>query len=242
MYSKERGFTEPENPNQKTWRFIDFTKYVDLLEKQSLYFCRLDKFKDPYEGVFPTGDKKSFPLHQWTNLSRQLYFVNCWHMNDYESAGMWDLYNSSENGIAIQSTFPRMKQSFDNTDKMILMSTVKYHDYESKTHDELLSENKSTSWIGSSINPATFKRSNFEHEKEIRALYVDLPVEVEQKKIHARNLPSGMSIKVHLDSLIERIVVSPRAESWFVDLVKAVSMRYGLKCNVDGSNLYRRTF
>ncbi len=33
------------------WRYMDFTKFVDLLEEQALVFPRTDLFEDPYEGL-----------------------------------------------------------------------------------------------------------------------------------------------------------------------------------------------
>ena len=44
------------------WRYVDFTKLVSMLEKNSLYFCRSDLPGDKYEGAYPPGtwDKINF--------------------------------------------------------------------------------------------------------------------------------------------------------------------------------------
>lgn len=42
-----------ENENAKIWRYMDFTKFVNILETKSLFFVRSDKFEDPYEGSYP---------------------------------------------------------------------------------------------------------------------------------------------------------------------------------------------
>jgi hypothetical protein len=35
------------------WRFIDFTKYVSLLDTSKLYFAQAKKMEDRYEGRLP---------------------------------------------------------------------------------------------------------------------------------------------------------------------------------------------
>ena len=38
----------PDN-NKKIWRYMDFSKYVDLVTTEELYFTRADKLEDPYD-------------------------------------------------------------------------------------------------------------------------------------------------------------------------------------------------
>lgn len=35
----------------KLWRYMDFTKFVAMLNNKALYFCRLDHLGDPFEGA-----------------------------------------------------------------------------------------------------------------------------------------------------------------------------------------------
>jgi len=39
--------------DQKLWRYMDFTKFMSLLETKSLWFNRSDRFDDPFEGTYP---------------------------------------------------------------------------------------------------------------------------------------------------------------------------------------------
>lgn len=50
MYNEHPTFQAPEDEDVKVWRYMDFTKFVSLLDKRSLYFCRVDKLGDPFEG------------------------------------------------------------------------------------------------------------------------------------------------------------------------------------------------
>ena len=100
---------------------MDFAKFVWMLNHQCLYFCKVDKLKseDPFEGSWlPNGFLKNIPKEIAVNFATQAIScgppitINCWHLNDYESAAMWKLYGGVNKGIAIQSTFDRMIKAF----------------------------------------------------------------------------------------------------------------------------------
>jgi hypothetical protein len=40
----------PEDRNQKIWRYMDFTKFVAMLDDQALFFPRVSLLSDSYEG------------------------------------------------------------------------------------------------------------------------------------------------------------------------------------------------
>ena len=46
-------FAQPANPDTKIWRYMNFTKFVSMLEHQALWFSRADKLGDPFEGSMP---------------------------------------------------------------------------------------------------------------------------------------------------------------------------------------------
>ncbi len=51
MIVQHSPFSEmPENLNQKIWRYIDFTKFCDLLLSSTVYFARADLLIDEFEG------------------------------------------------------------------------------------------------------------------------------------------------------------------------------------------------
>jgi len=56
MYEAHPVFVQPDDPNVKVWRYMDFTKLVSLLDSRTLYFTRPDKFDDPFEGSLPHMD------------------------------------------------------------------------------------------------------------------------------------------------------------------------------------------
>ena len=40
----------PENQNIPIWRYLSFSKFMDLISTNSIFFSRADKFEDNFEG------------------------------------------------------------------------------------------------------------------------------------------------------------------------------------------------
>ena len=107
------AFIAPASVDVKIWRYIDFTKFVSMLEEAGLFFARLDRLGDPFEGsstraeVTSRGEwwrglgnpqqvrRRQEMVPQVLKLQRQWTYVNCWQMKD-ESAAMWKLYTRTE--------------------------------------------------------------------------------------------------------------------------------------------------
>lgn len=205
-------FKPPSDLNIKIWRYMDFTKYVSFLDSKSLFFSRSDLFDDPYEGALshhnirirPEFYKDSgIPVGSLEGLSkfrehvRQWIFVNCWHMNEHESAAMWKLYARTNEAVAIQSTYNNFKECLPEE---VFLGIVNYIDYEKEwlPEDNML-------W------PFVHKRKSFEHERELRAVIQELG---------SANLPNselGRLISVNLEKLVKSINISPSAPEWFAD-------------------------
>ena len=61
MYKEHRVFNPPES-DAVLWKYMNFTKFVSLLEKQALFFARADKLGDPFEGSFSKANKQLRPI------------------------------------------------------------------------------------------------------------------------------------------------------------------------------------
>jgi len=148
-------------------------------------------------------------------------------MNEYESAAMWKLYLKSDEGIAVQSIYSKLRDSFIDEEK-VYMGIVKYIDYDR----ELIGR-------GNSFSPFVHKRKSFEHEREVRAIVTKYPtgdgtagIDFKQETIVA-----GLKIKVDVERLIERIYIAPSAPGWFADLVRTLVQKYGYSFEVAQSRL-----
>lgn len=233
MYQTHPNFESPDD-QARIWRFIDFTKFVNILESSSLFFSRPDLLGDPFEGTYakltidnidkdPTlpPDQKERAKRFFTNSARSwnnTSFVNCWHINDYEPYSMWKTYTSNNQGVSIQSTFKRLKESII-APTSVFIGKVKYIDYR-----------KEEVPYGNAFLPLLHKRKNFEHESELRAIAFSLSTD-------PYNPPVGVNIKIDLNVLIENTVVSPATPSWFKDLVGSISKKFNINNPVINSQL-----
>jgi len=242
MYKEHPVFEKPDNENIKIWRYLDFTKFVSLLDKQALFFARADKLSDPFEGSYSKANIKLRPIiykelgsyfdpvqKQFQVFSKEIKkftLINSWHMNEYESAAMWKLYLKTDEGVAIQSTFKRLTESFHNYEGNVYIGKVKYIDYQ-------------TEWLpeGNTFYPFLHKRKSFEHERELRAIIQILPVKDGNINLKLEVLDTGAYIPVDLDILIEKIFVSPMAPKWFNELVNSIINKYNLNKEVTQSSL-----
>jgi len=245
MFQEHSTFIQPENEDMKVWRYMDFTKFVSLIESYCLYFTRVDKFDDPFEGSWPKinvtsrkiipenlpsdGHKNFFDmmqkigeLHkQWPRFNA----INCWHINNYESAAMWKLYLKSDEGIAIQSTYSKLKKSLIDRETVYLGKVI-YLDYDTDSIDER-----------NLLGPFVHKRRSFAHEQEIRALVTKWPIFNTSIDFKQNTIEHGLKIKVDLETLVEKVFVAPGAPVWFADLIKSIIVQYGFSFEVVHSKL-----
>lgn len=54
---KQIRFDVPDK-NATIWRYMDFTEFVDILSNGGLFFARVDKLGDDFEGSCPKANLK----------------------------------------------------------------------------------------------------------------------------------------------------------------------------------------
>ena len=247
MFKDHPTFIAPEDTNVKIWRYIDFTKFVSLLDSNCLWFCRADKFQDPLEGSYPkmnvetrgkiTGvPPKYLPyvekiLKGMSETKRdwpRYTAINCWHINEHESSAMWSLYLKSNEGIAIQSTYNMLKDSFTKTKEDVYIGKVNYIDYEHQVIED-----------ANLYSPFIYKRKSYEHERELRAIVMK-PPPLGRKGLDftVDTIDFGINIPVIIDALIESVYIAPSAPDWFGQLVESALKKYGYTFPINQSTIY----
>lgn len=236
MYKEHPVFNPPPS-DAILWRYMDFTKYVSILEKQALFFARSDKLGDPFEGSYskvnevlrPIWYKDKLPKETLQNFSvyqkhnRRTKLINCWHQSNHESEAMWRLYSRENDGIAIMTEFNYLKDSFI-CEKDIYIGKVVYVDY---TRQVIPERNDNSRYL--------HKRKSFEHENEVRAISSIYQKDGEvYNNLYNDNI-IGVYYQVDLSILIQKVIVSPFAPDWFLDLVRSVTSRYIFHFKVDRS-------
>ena len=226
------AYTRLALPSDDTpiWRYVSLEKLLSMLRSRELFFASLDKFEDRYEGVYPEAVWQSYvkPIYErlagklrlsedeLRRLPRKLFYVNCWYVKQHDSNTMWDLY-SGRAGVAIKSTVGRLTTCVSAIRMDLKVGLVRYLDYATATDADI------------GCTPVWYlKRKNFEDEKE---LWV-----ATQRRLS--EWTPGVSAIVDLVSLIEEIVVEPRAGHWVSGVISDVVQRYGFTFKVRPSDLY----
>lgn len=245
MVSKHDVFIPPKNEEQVIWRYLDFTKFVSMLDTKSLFFTRADRFEDEFEGSVPKKHAllrdvqlkemvdKGLLNEEYRNDFFQIHNqnakkekgINCWHMNEHESAAMWKLYLKSNEGIAIKSTYKKLVNSLSTSPYNIFIGKVTYIDYD-----------KDFFPFNNGFYPFVHKRKSFIHEKELRAI-IWFEDGINSPLLHNLDLSYGLNIEVELDELIDSIYVSPTAPKWFYDLVKSIVEKYEINKELNQSRI-----
>jgi len=224
---------------------MDFTKFISLLESRALFFSRADRLIDTWEGAYTVENLRrrhtflnranALPgaMHGLSEFNRALRlhtFVSCWHLNDAESAAMWKLYVSQNEGIAIQTTFERLVSSFPSGESEmfeVYVGKVTYLDYEREVFPD-----------GNTFVPFLHKRLSFEHEHELRAIIQPAfpggyPLTETEASV------DGLLVDVDVETLIQTVYIAPTSEAWFTKLVDDMVKRYGFRFTVRHSDLLR---
>ena len=227
--------------DETIWRYMDFTKFADLITTKEVFFCRSDLLGDPFEGSCPqkhherrieeirrqaTAFQKEISLYVINGLEyRKSVYINCWHMSEHESAALWRLYLKSDEGIAIRSTRNRLGASFSNFDPGVWSVPVQYIDY-------LIDDPP----VPTRMAPFRYKRKSFEHERELRAIvYAD--IQTVDGIIQAPPSCQGIRIKTDINQLIDSVFLAPTAPDWVYDLTLRLCKEFKIEADVVRSSL-----
>jgi hypothetical protein len=227
MYLNNPNIKLPEDPDTIVWKYLDLSKFLDLLMSQKLFMSRSDKFEDQYEGTFsePTFEeirKLSIDNPDFLNYyksHREKVAISSWHINEYESFAMWQIFTQNSEGLAIQSTIGRLQNALKpetNFDQHI--GEVNYIDYKKEyiPFDDM-------------FFPFLFKRKSFQYEREVRII-----TDTGENKI---TLNEGLKINVDISQLIEKIYIHPKSENWYKNLVIQLVKQLGFDFTIEKSDL-----
>lgn len=243
-------------PESSLWRYMDFSKFVALLKDKAIHFARADHLGDQFEGAKgvvsnknvwddyylrffreavrnpPPGHKCELSNEEVQREAERLLqematagkralsttYVSCWHESEVESEALWRLYcPPPSSGVAIRTTFYALNQSLgDQLD--IEIGRIRYIDF-------------SKNFAGP--NDAIFrKRQSLSHEKEVRAVI---------RKCADSSEP-GLLRAVDLSVLLQSVVVSPFAPSWFGRILAETMTRFDVSSEIRPSDLLSEPF
>lgn len=106
--------------DQRIWRYMRLSRFVEMLETKNIHFASANQFDDSFEGAvavqpydFPVDPRYSEmdPFEKAFAELKRLTKISCWHIEEHESAAMWQLYADRGKGVAIVSTPARIDSS-----------------------------------------------------------------------------------------------------------------------------------
>ena len=248
-YNNEYRLSKQENPT--LWRYMDFTKFLSMLDSNTLFFSKPKYFVDPYEGNFSKYDlnhanylnifNEKYTLRDYVRELNEYAAVICWHMNEYESAAMWDLYLSAKDGIAIKTNYEKLSASITDRRYSIYTGKVQYIDY----GKDMASNNV--------FETLFYKRYSFSHENEFRMMVFADPISEDGRNLNGwesytesydgttkLDNEGGANISTDISKMIEEIYIAPSAPGWLKPLVESILRKYNLSgIPVKQSNLYK---
>ncbi|MCG9791128.1 hypothetical protein [Flavobacterium algicola] len=227
MYIHNPNIKLPSDNDTVVWKYLDLSKFLELLLSKKLFMSRSDKFEDQYEGTFsePTyeeikrlsTDNPDFLKYYKTH--REKVAISSWHINEYESFAMWQIFTQNSEGLAIQSTIGRLQECLVQEKNFTQhIGEVNYIDYKKEyiPFDDM-------------FFPFLFKRKSFQYEREVRIL-----TDVTENNL---KLNDGLKINVDINQLIETIYIHPKSENWYKNLVIQLVKELGFDFNIEKSDL-----
>jgi hypothetical protein len=227
MFVHNPNIKLPSDPNTIVWKYLDLSKFLDLLLSKKLFMSRSDKFEDQYEGTFsePTYEeikKLAIDNPEFLNFyktHREKVVVSSWHINEYESFAMWQIFTQNSEGLAIQSTVGRLQKALlpEQNFKQYI-GEVNYIDYKKEyiPFDDM-------------FFPFLFKRKSFQYEGEVRIIS-----DISETNI---KINDGLKIDININELIEKIYIHPKSENWYKNLVIQLVKQLGFDFEIEKSDL-----
>jgi hypothetical protein len=246
----------PVRDDVTLWRYLSYEKFESLLVDKGLFFCRLDKFSDPFEGSVPTREvefrineakkyasrfnlefsleKDDKPIADMHRRSKRTTIANCWQINNNESDAMWQLYLKDNEGVAIQTHLSNMISLMDPIDDMVFPSKVRYIDYDKDIwYDATEYPVRDYNFL----TPFVHKRVEYEHENEFRFFIEVKDAEQNEEYWDSQPILNGKIIKLNVNKLVEKVLFAPTADAKVKEKLERLATENGSKFNFEDSKL-----
>ncbi|UVL42389.1 DUF2971 domain-containing protein [Pseudomonas sp. B21-040] len=184
------------------YRIMDFSRVVQIFEKQELYFAKPSTWEDPYE-------------QRIKHPKDHALFAQCWCQLGISDA-MWRIYSQNGMGVRISTTVDKLTA--------VLKAACKANQYKYRVREVVYKSQKSLNYQAKKITDELrevfdvrraadmlyMKRDAFSHESEWRATLLALSEDRASDK-------KGLTIPVDPHGFIDRILLDPRAPEELVN-------------------------
>lgn len=243
-----------QKPEHKyCWKYLDFYKLLYFLANRKLYFSRLDKFDDIFEGASKdfvleinalfklikmdsTKQKGAYTDENKNSLIKRIkylntiqsdFFANCFYSSNSESEAMWNVYGVNI-GAAIQFDFNQIFEIISNYSENVIKDSFNliygYLDYELFLDYQVLFNINNGKYV---FNPF-LKNETHRYEQEYRFIF---------KKSGLMNT-DFVEIDIPKDTHF-KVFFPSNTENWQLSLMKKLLKKYKID-NIYTSNILSR--
>jgi len=242
--------------SQKITRYMDLGRFLAMLGARSgsprgrLFFALPDRLGDAQEGTLGAADQqlavpaakslyRGTPARAVACWLRREWLdtlltvgISCWYLGDTESHAMWQVFG--EGGVALESTVDKVKGALDPV--IVEVKPVEYVDYADRPQTDL-----------DPLRVLSFKRSPYEHERELRLFILLSGAERDLIKnlrglgrrgevlVHKRPQgemgANGISVPFDVVHAIDRLVLAPNAPVWLKGAILHLCATSGIDTN-----------
>jgi hypothetical protein len=174
-------------------------------------------------------------------FGRRQYFVNCWHAASHESVAMWKIYATPGAGVSIVTNGARLDHALASIPDRLHLGAVRY-----------LEPGMLQIGTRNVFDTVLAKRASYEYEREVRLVYWDTddmhdPLAADNWNDETlrfddiiedpRPLTPGRFLDIDVGVLIERVIVSPFAPSWYTPMICSLRDKLQYEFPVHASRL-----
>lgn len=206
------------------YRYISLETFLAFVESKRTHLTKVTEWDDPWEAVLskiPVVDDDGKPLKRIYSYHEGV-FGQCWSLLQ-ESDAMWRIYSRSNTGLVMATTLEKF-ELLRGAERLYVGRVVYFED----PRDLVAKAGTGRS----TFEGFCFKRTVYEHEREVRVLtHADFVSGCDCKAKY-------LALDVDPLAFVDRIIVDPRAASWFVDAMKEYCRRSGFSIEPMQSDLY----
>ncbi|WP_026903478.1 hypothetical protein [Pedobacter glucosidilyticus] len=224
MYVKHPVFKESKSLDISIWRYMDFWKFLNLLDNKALFFSNSENLGDRFEGRIPpfvlekiklrdeeTGSKSEEIINYIENVCRKTFLISSWSYAERESFALWKMYAKNKSGVAIQTDLYSLKESFNMTTKSIYIGEINY-----------IHEKKYFFDLGNLFYPFMTKFDFYSFENELRCITVNEDYEKNKENL----------VDIDLKTLIKKVHISQSSKPEFVKLIEQIKKEHNLNFEI----------
>lgn len=244
------------------WRYMDFSKYMDILENSCLFFSTINGFEDRLEGfnnaliegisykldtsggtarLISTKEQLTHPV-EIDNAVRIKTFLKVTEANYKASIGVscWRI-DPFESHSMWKSYVKSNEGVAIKSSVRLIKDSVQLKHLQNLKAIKIQYTDYDTEVIDmiKSVGVSVYHKSKyFEYEKELRFIFNEI---ISENPYNCKSMSEpGINIPINTNKFINEVIVSPYAPIWFFSLVNKISRHYGLSVPVTMSGIQLR--